>query len=155
MIQTALAERRCIANMKITVVETFGTGGLIHFSYQLCRALADKGCKVKLITSDDYELSSFPHNFSVEAFMHLWPSQDPTSMRLAPNSLSFRIWHKLRWTTRRIVRAIKLIWRWNRLTNRLLKERADIVQFSLIHFPFQAYFLSRLKRKDSADANLS
>ena len=137
---------RCIADMKITVVETFGTGGLIHFSYQLCRALADKGCKVKLITSDDYELSSFPHNFSVDAFMHLWPSQDPASMRLAPNSLSHRIWHKLRWTARRAIRAAKLIWQWNRLTHRLLIERPDIVQFSLIHYPFQAYFLSRLQR---------
>ena len=133
--------------MKIIVVETFGTGGLIHFTYQLCRALANKGCDVNLITSDDYELSSLPHNFSVDAFMHLWPSQDPASMRLAPDSLSHRIWHKLHWTARRALRAAKLIWQWNRLTYRLLREHPDIVQFSLIHYPFQAYFLSRLQRK--------
>jgi Trk K+ transport system NAD-binding subunit len=60
--------------MKIIVVETFGTGGLIHFSYQLCRALADKGCDVTLVTSDDYELTAYPHNFHVDAFMRLWPS---------------------------------------------------------------------------------
>jgi glycosyltransferase involved in cell wall biosynthesis len=132
--------------MKITVVETFGSGGLIHFSYQLCRALADKGCDVKLITSDDYELASYPHNFSVDAFMHLWPSQDPASMRLAPDSLMHALWHKLHWKARRLVRAAKFIWQWNRLTHSLLKERPDIIQFSLIHYPFQAYFLNRLQR---------
>ncbi len=132
--------------MKIAVVETFGTGGLIHFTYQLCRALANKGCEVKLITSDDYELSAFPHNFSVDSFMHLWPSHDPASMRQVPGTLSHRIWHKLRWTARRAFRAAKLIWQWRRLTRLLLRERPDIVQFSLIHYPFQAYFLSRLQR---------
>lgn len=67
-------------------------------------------------------------------------------MRLASASLSDRIWHKLRWKARRAVRAVKFIWQWNRLTHRLLEERPDIIQFSLIHYPFQAYFLSRLKR---------
>ena len=133
--------------MKITVVETFGTGGLIHFSYQLCRALADKGADVKLMTSDDYELSSYPHNFSVDAFMHLWPSQDPASMRLAPDSLFHAMRHKLHWKARRVIRAARFIWQWNLLTHRLLRERPDIIQFSLIHYPFQAYFLTRLQRE--------
>jgi glycosyltransferase involved in cell wall biosynthesis len=132
--------------MKIIVVETFGTGGLIHFSYQLCRALADKGCDVTLVTSDDYELTAYPHNFHVDAYMHLWPSQDPASMRLTPGSGLAAAWHKIRWKIRRGSRAIRFIWQWNRLTGRLLKDRPDIILFSLIHYPFQAYFLSRLQR---------
>jgi glycosyltransferase involved in cell wall biosynthesis len=132
--------------MKILVVETFGTGGLIHFTYQLCHALAEEGCEVELITSDDYELAGFPHNFEVQGFMHLWPSQDTASMRLAPRSLPSRVWNKLRWTARRSIRAMKLAREWNRMTRLVLKIRPDIVQFSTIHFPFQAYFLSRLNR---------
>jgi len=132
--------------MKITVVETFGTGGLVHFSYQLCLALAGKGCNVKLITSDDYELKALPHNFQVDAFMRLWPTQDPGSMRLAPGSLLYLLLHRVRWNARRLIRAFKFVRQWNRLTTHLLRERPDIILFSLIHYPFQAYFLSRLQR---------
>jgi glycosyltransferase involved in cell wall biosynthesis len=47
---------------------------------------------------------------------------------------------------RRVVRAVRYTWEWHRLTSHLIRQRPDIVQLSVIHFPFQAVFLRRMRR---------
>lgn len=42
--------------MKILEIETFGRGGLIHYAYNLSRALAERGHEVVLLTAAQYEL---------------------------------------------------------------------------------------------------
>ncbi len=54
--------------LKVVVVEPKGDGGLCHYSYNLCRALADYGCEVHLITGAPYELAQFPKNFKVHEY---------------------------------------------------------------------------------------
>ena len=37
--------------IKVAVVEQRGSGGMIHYAYQLCTALANAGADVELITA--------------------------------------------------------------------------------------------------------
>jgi len=51
--------------MKILMIDTSPTGGIAHYTYNLCEALARRGDKVRLLTHRDYELSDFPRTFSL------------------------------------------------------------------------------------------
>lgn len=128
--------------MRIFVVETDGAGGLIHYAYQLCDALSRAGEDVTLVTGRHYELADLPHSFSVEARVGLWPAVGTTLPASRVLSLLTRMARKVR----RVSRGVRYAVEWHRLTNFLIAERPDIVQFSSIHFPFQAYFLGRLRR---------
>jgi glycosyltransferase involved in cell wall biosynthesis len=132
--------------MKLFVVEPLGGGGMIHYAYQLCTALANQGADVTLVTAQDYELDSFPHNFTVVKQMRLWQLFDPSSNK-PPTSTPARIWRKIHWTARRGLRAMQLIIEWVRLTNYLLKQQPDLIQFGKINFPFEAFFLARLQKR--------
>ncbi len=133
--------------LKLFVVEPLGAGGMIHYAYQLCTALADEGVDVTLVTAKDYELESFPHNFTVEKRLNLWTLFDPRSMQAPPRSRLAKLWRKIHWTARRGVRAMRLIWEWARLTNYLLAQEPDLIQFGKINFPFEAFFLAQLRRR--------
>ena len=132
--------------MKLFVVEPLGSGGMIHYAYQLSTALARQGANVTLVTAREYELESFPHEFSVVKKLDLWTLFDPRSMAALPHSRLTRTWRKIRWTGRRGLRAIYLIREWIRLTSYLLAERPDLVQFGKTNFPFEALFLARMRR---------
>src|SRR6185369_11268851 len=58
--------------LHIMVVEPRGTGGMIHYAYQLCTALSNVGAQVTLVTSTIYEMDDFPHNFTLCKQMKLW-----------------------------------------------------------------------------------
>lgn len=132
--------------LRLVLVEPNGSGGLIHYSYQLCTALADEGADVTLITGKDYELAHLPHNFRVNNMLDLWSLFDPQVIQNLEATAWQRRWHKLRWTVRRGQRAIRLIMAWVNLTNYLSKLDPDIVQFSKINFPFEAIFLAQMRR---------
>jgi len=133
--------------LNLVVVEQNSTGGLIHYAYQLCAALAELSIDVTLITGTNYELKEFPHNFRVENRLRLWTLIDPHSQEDPPKSKLLRWWRKLKWTLRRGIRAIKLIREWLLLTIYLTKLKPDIVQFGKINFPFEAIFLAWMRRK--------
>ena len=50
--------------LRLVLVEPNGSGGLIHYTYQLCTALADEGMDVTLITGKEYDLAHSPSTFS-------------------------------------------------------------------------------------------
>jgi glycosyltransferase involved in cell wall biosynthesis len=133
--------------IRLYVVEPNNSGGLVHYIYQLCTALSDEGVEVTLITATDYELADFPHNFRVIKMFHLWEHFDPESMRL--HSLNFfeKVWKKIRWTLRRGGRGLRLVLAWMQITLYVLNERPDIVQFTRIDFPFEAFFISLMRRQ--------
>jgi glycosyltransferase involved in cell wall biosynthesis len=130
--------------MRVFVVEPRGSGGLIHYAYQLCTALAEKGAEVTLVTSEQYELESFPHNFAVERRMRLWQVDVPKPA--PPDSALLRLLGKLRWNVRRLFRGLRLVREWQRLTRFLIGQRPDVVQFGKVTFPFEAFFCARLRR---------
>lgn len=129
--------------MRVFVVETDGAGGMIHYAYQLCGALAEAGAEVTLVTSRHYELGRLPHTFAVEPRLRLWPN-----IGAAPHPAG-----RLRTTLRHLGHRVRRGWRavrfaleWQRLTRYLLRQRPDVVQFAIIRFPFQEVFLRRLRR---------
>lgn len=48
------------------MVETGGWGGIAHYTWNLCEALADEGLDVRLFTHATYELDGLPRRFTVE-----------------------------------------------------------------------------------------
>lgn len=108
--------------MKIAVVEFAGRGGLIQYAFQLCRALAEAGAEVTLITSRDYELGALPHPFRLDTRLRLW---DPKPAQPAPRPS--------RW--RRVGRALRHYREWARLVLHLARTRPDVVQLGDLRFP--------------------
>lgn len=129
--------------MRVFVVETDGAGGMIHYAYQLCTALAANGAEVTLVTSRQYELAHLPHSFAVEARLRLWPNIEAAP---GPVGRGGRVSRRLAHRARRGWRALRFAREWARLTSYLLAERPDVIQFAIIRFPFQEIFLRRLRR---------
>ena len=133
--------------LRLVLVEPNGSGGLIHYTYQLCTALADEGADVTLITGREYELAHLPHNFRVNNMLDLWSLFDPHASQNVKTNTWQRRWHKVRWTARRGQRALRLVAAWMSLTRHLSELQPDIVQFSKINFPFEALFLAQMRRR--------
>jgi glycosyltransferase involved in cell wall biosynthesis len=132
--------------MKLFVIGFQGSGGIAHYTYQLCAALAQQqGVEVTLVTTTDYELAHLPHNYRVEQRLQLWP-HFASSMSEGGRHPLRRLLHKLFWTLRRGIRGLRLLQTWYNLTSYLIRERPDIIQFSEIQFPFETFFLARLRR---------
>jgi glycosyltransferase involved in cell wall biosynthesis len=131
--------------MKIIVVEPVAQGGLIHYAYQLCTALADQGASVTLITAQAYELEHLPHNFCIDTRLRLWHAFDPKSTH-PPSGRVAVVWRKVIRSLRRLARGLRLVQQYAALTRYLIKQKPDVVQFGIIRFPFMAYFLAKLRR---------
>lgn len=131
--------------LRIAVVEPRSSGGMIHYAYQLCTALAEEGADVTLVTSLGYEMENYPHNFRVNKLMRLWSPTD-SFRAVKKQNLIEKILGKLFWNIRRIIRGERYIVEWIRLVKYLLKTRPAITQFGKIEFPFEAVFLAILKR---------
>ena len=136
-----------LANEKplhIMVVEPRGSGGMIHYAYQLCSALASVGARVTLVTSNEYEMDGFVHNFEVRKQMKLWSPTESKEAKISPGGPR-SVSRKLYRAARRVIRGIRLIVEWMRLTIYLISAKPDIIQFGSIEFPFEAIFLNFMK----------
>lgn len=130
--------------MRLFVVEPDGGGGMIHYAYQLCTALAGEGADVTLVTSRHYELAALDHDFTVDPRMRLWANVEPGKRRPS-GALAGRLAAAGR-AVRRVARGFRYAWEWERLTRHLLRARPDVIQFGVIRFGFLAFFLRRLQR---------
>ncbi|MCC7119442.1 MAG: glycosyltransferase family 4 protein [Anaerolineales bacterium] len=130
----------------LCVIELNSAGGLIHYAYQLCTALANAGFDVTLITAADYEMANLPHNFQVKKDFYLMKNFTLPNDGSSGNLLSALV----RKATRFFMRALRgahFIVTWFRLTAYLLRVKPDLVQFSRVQFQFEAYFIKRLKKR--------
>lgn len=114
--------------MTIAVVEFAGRGGLIHYAFQLCRALAAAGAEVTLITDRHYELDGLPHAFRVCKLLRLWDPKPPARTAAPPMAAAFR-------RLRRVSRAFRYYREWVRLILYLRRNRPEVVQLGDIRFP--------------------
>jgi glycosyltransferase involved in cell wall biosynthesis len=119
--------------MRVYIIEMFGKGGLIHYSFQLCQALQRVGLDTTLVTSKDYELANLPHNFTVARLFDLW---DPK-----PSDPIGGVRQKIR----RGLRGGHYVLEWFRLLRFLRREKPDVVIFGEIRFAFEAWFLRVLR----------
>lgn len=110
------------------MVEFAGRGGLIHYAFQLCRALAAAGAEVTLITDQQYELEGLPHAFRVEKLLRLWDPKPAGPIATSAAAAAFR-------RVRRAVRALRYYREWARLILHLRRNRPDVVQLGDIRFP--------------------
>jgi glycosyltransferase involved in cell wall biosynthesis len=119
--------------MKIAVVEFAGKGGLIHYAFQLCRAMRSLGADVTLVTSEPYELRDLPHNFEVLPALRLWdPKAAPTASGLVRG-------------VRRAERAARYYREWLHLEQLIRKLSPDVVQMGDIRFATDAVPLRRIR----------
>jgi len=123
--------------VRIAIVEFAGKGGLIHYAFQLSRALATAGAEVTLVTARHYELDALVHPFRLEKLLDLWDPKPPDPPQRAS---------ALRRGLRRAGRALRHYRAWCRLVRYLRRERPDIVQFGDIRFPTDLPFLVVLRR---------
>lgn len=119
--------------MRIFVIEPLGQGGLIHYSYHMCRALQRNGADVTLVTSTDYELEDLEHEFTVMPYMRLWNARQKSSLPWVLRK------------SRRVFRGAKYVNEWMRVVNLLRREKPDVVLLGEIRFGVEVYFLKMLK----------
>lgn len=128
--------------MNIVVIEPDGAGGMCHYAYMLCQALAGTGADVTLVTSTDYELGHLPHAFAVDASLRLWPrASSARPLESVPSWLRVPAL-----TLRRGWRAVKLFSEWWRVTGRLRKHGADVIQLRNMIVPGAGLIRRRLDR---------
>ena len=125
--------------MRIVFLEPAGKGGMIHYAWQLCRAMARSGADVTLITSTDYELEPLSQPFTVETSIELWDPKPPGRVSTAPWAVAFR---KLR----RFTRAFRYYAEWLRQIKRVKQLQPDMVLLGDIRFPFDLVPLLLLRR---------
>lgn len=126
--------------MKIVVIEFAGKGGMIHYVFQLCRAMARTGAEVTLITERSYELGDLPHEFEVETLIDLWDPKPAGRLSMTP-------WAVLGRKLRRLSRAARYYVEWLRVIRRVRAIDPDVVQLGDIRFPFDLLPLLLLRRK--------
>lgn len=133
--------------LKVFIVEQRGGGGMIHYAYQLCNAMAkEEAVDVTLITSTHYELENLPHNFKVNKLLKLWKLIDP-SISVIPRNMLEKLWRKVFWNVRRVFRGVQVIFQWYRLTKHLIKIRPDVVQVGSLETTVEILFLLFWHRK--------
>lgn len=125
-------------SMRVVFIEHAGKGGMIHYAYQLCRALASAGMDVTLLTEKNYELEALPHNFTVETSIELW---DPKS-KVSTSPLA-----ALGRKVRRGARALKHYAQWMKIIRRVGRLKPDVVLLGDIRFPSEILPLTLLRRK--------
>lgn len=133
--------------LRIVVVEPNNGGGLVHFAYQMCSALSEQGMDVTLLIGTEYELTDRPHNFRVEKILKLWQAFDPASMNLDRKGFLQRLFGKVWWQLRRVVRAIRLVLAWTKIISYILRTKPDIIQFTRIEYLIEELFIAYLRRR--------
>ena len=126
--------------MKIVYLEPVGKGGMIHYAFQLCRAMAAAGADVTLLTARDYELAHLKHSFKVEPIIDLWDPKPAGKLSTAPWAVA---WRKLR----RVGRAVRHYQLWLQQIRRIAQINPDAVVLGDIRFPFDLFPLLLLRRK--------
>lgn len=126
--------------MRIVFLEPAGKGGMIHYAYQLCRALAQSGADVTLLTATNYELEVLDAPFRVEKSIELW---DPKPS----GEISTSWWHVAGRKLRRVTRAVRYYREWFRQIARVKALKPDLVLLGDIRFPFDLFPLLFLRRR--------
>lgn len=126
--------------MKVMFVEFAGKGGMTHYAFQLCRAMARGGAEVTLVTDrDHYELEHLHHPFRVLRTIEGW---DPKPS----GRISTVWWAVAARKVRRIFRALLYYREWLRIIRLVRNEAPDVVQFGDIRFPSDLFPLLLLRR---------
>jgi D-inositol-3-phosphate glycosyltransferase len=84
---------------RVVMIEPMGFGGICHYTYNLCEALAARNVRVSLITARNYEMAVRPHRFHLHPILNEWfdpgiPEEVPLPAR-RPSALGVG-WRRLK-----------------------------------------------------------
>jgi D-inositol-3-phosphate glycosyltransferase len=121
----------------IVVIEPMGVGGLGHYTYCLCQALATKGLRTSLITARNYELAERPRQFKLYPILREWfrPEDPPVPSRIWPRATAFDVFR------RRLGSALAML----RIVATVLRERASIVHIQWPVGPHDCLYVTALR----------
>jgi len=125
-------------SLRIAVVEFAGKGGLIHYAFQLCRAMAREGAEVTLLTDEHYELDGVEHPFRLRKIFRLWDPKPDAGTGRRGDAVS---------PMRRVRRAILYYRAWRDLASHLESEKYDVVQLGDIRFATDLLALKLVRRR--------
>ena len=109
----------------VVVIEPMGFGGVCHYTYNLCEALAARGTHVALITSHDYELTELPRAFRLYPVLaDSYRLETPEAPADAPPHRSAVSAIRARLGIRARLRAVRTL---VRIVAIVLKEQAPVV----------------------------
>jgi len=114
-----------VTPLHVAVVEPVAKGGLIHYAFELCRALGEAGARVTLVTGREYELEALDGPFDVAAILRLWDPK-PAGEGALPG--------RVRRTLRRAGRGLRHYREQARLVGYLRRMRPDVVQLGDVRF---------------------
>lgn len=133
--------------IRLLVIEPNNGGGLVHFAYQMCAALAAQGLQVTMLTGTEYELAGLPHAFRVETVLPLWRGYDPPSLRAERRGWLWRAVYTAYREARRVARGARLIWAWIKAVRYITRLQPDIVQFTRLEHAVESFFIAWLRRR--------
>jgi glycosyltransferase involved in cell wall biosynthesis len=129
--------------MRVVVVEPRSVGGMVHYAYRLCSAMAAAGADVVLVTSVDYELAAEPHAFAVHPILRT--SSRRTGPAPAASGRLQAVARRARRLGRLAARGSQTVVEWVRLFRHLRGLRPDVVQFGSIEHAIEGPFLWALR----------
>ncbi|MGZ5440496.1 MAG: glycosyltransferase family 4 protein [Thermoanaerobaculia bacterium] len=133
--------------MKIVMIEPSGKGAMVHYVFQLARAMATEGADVVLITGKNCELAAVPHAFTLDSSIEVWDAK-PSGRQ--SQGMAARTWRKVR----RAFRAVRYYTEWLRLIRRVDTLNADVIQLGDIRFPTDYFPLRLLRRRARVFADI-
>lgn len=126
-----------MAAYRVVVIEPMGVGGVCHYTYSLCEALASRGAHTALVTARNYELADFPRHFRLYPILKEWFVSDFD--RPGPEDLPQPTW--LRVLRRRIASA----WTMVRIVVIALRERSSVIHMQWPIGPHDWIYLALLR----------
>src|SRR5579864_8032167 len=120
---------------RVVVIEPMGVGGISHYTYCLCRALAAKCVHTTLITARNYELAERPREFRLYPVLREWfrPEAPPADRIVRPRPLE---------VLRRRVGSVRTMLR---ILSIVLTERASTVHLQWPVGPHDWLYLAVLR----------
>ncbi len=121
----------------VVVIEPMGFGGICHYTYNLCQALAARDIGVSLITAKNYEMAARPRRFHLYPILKEWfdPKfpQGAPSYAVRPNPFA---------TARRRLESASVMLR---IVSVVLKARAPVVHLQWPIGPHDWMYLAVLR----------
>jgi len=122
---------------RVVVIEPMGVGGICHYTYCLCQALAISGVNTSLITAKNYELAGRPHGFRLYPILKEWglPERRPVAVRVAYRPTRLDVLRRRLGSVQAMLRIVAIV----------LRERAPVVHLEWPIGPHDWLYLTALR----------
>ena len=122
---------------RVVVIEPMGVGGICHYTFNLCEALATRGVRISLITAKNYELAARPRRFHLYPILDEWfrPELHANPLRSSRSTGWFPVIQRRLKSAQMMVRIVAIA----------LKTRASVVHLQWPVGPHDWMYLAVLR----------